>query len=151
MLDTIAIPVLVKALDFLFEEGKNILEERRERRKTQGKEQQTAIPVPQDLVVSGSENTSIIRSKEVVLSTPVSEVVWKDSERKVNHLLSLLETYKKNYYLIREQYAKYGSADVRPITVHNLTEAEDGIATTMKELQAILTQIYGKEISAFQE
>jgi hypothetical protein len=151
MLETIAIPILVKAIDFLFEEGKIILEERRERRKIEEKKQQTAIPVSQDLMASGSVDTGVIRSKDVALSTPVSEVAWKDSERKVNHLLSLLETYKKNYYLTREQYAKYGSADVRPITIHNLTEAEDGIATTMKELQTILIQIYGKEINAFQE
>jgi hypothetical protein len=34
MLDPIQIPILLKAIDFVFDEGRKILEERRERRKT---------------------------------------------------------------------------------------------------------------------
>ena len=33
MLDAFELPVLLKAIDFLFDEGRKILEERRERRK----------------------------------------------------------------------------------------------------------------------
>ncbi len=35
MLETVSIPILLKAVEFLFDEGKKILEERRERRKAQ--------------------------------------------------------------------------------------------------------------------
>ena len=42
MLDPIHIPVLLKAIDFIFDEGRKILEERRERRKTS--EANTASP-----------------------------------------------------------------------------------------------------------
>ncbi len=35
MIDPIQLPILMKAIDFIFEEGRKILEERRERRKAQ--------------------------------------------------------------------------------------------------------------------
>jgi hypothetical protein len=62
--------------------------------------------------------------------------------------LSLLETYTRNYYLAKEQYAKHGSALVPPIIVHNLAEAEDGVATTIQELESVLTTMYGKKVVA---
>ena len=34
MIDPIQVPILLKAIDFVFDEGRKILEERRERRKT---------------------------------------------------------------------------------------------------------------------
>ena len=50
MLETMTIPILLKAVEFLFGEGSNILEERRERRKAQQQEttkDKTAAPSPQ--------------------------------------------------------------------------------------------------------
>ena len=48
--------------------------------------------------------------------------------------------------LLREQYAKWGSALVPPIIVNNLEEAENAIADTMSKLQATLNAVYGKTI-----
>lgn len=147
MLETIAIPILLKAVEFLFGEGSKILEERRERRKTQqvNEKGKSETPAPPTDTPKG---TDAIRSKEAALSHPVAETAWAESEAKVRHLLSLLEIYTKNYYLAKEEYAKWGSALVPPIIVHNLTEAEDGIATTTRELQAILSKAYGKQVVA---
>jgi hypothetical protein len=62
--------------------------------------------------------------------------------------LALLEIYTKNYHLAEEQYAKWGSTLVPPIIIHNLTEAENEIAATTKELQATLSRVYGKNVAA---
>src|SRR6266849_4491221 len=40
-------------------------------------------------------------------------------------------------YLAKEEHAKWGSALVPPIIIHNLLEAEDGVAKTTHELQSI--------------
>jgi hypothetical protein len=148
MLETIGIPILLKAVEFLFGQGSKILEERRERRKA---EQEAKKEKPEDIAssfVGTTKPVDMIQSKEAALSQPVSEIVWSNSEANIKHLLSLLEIHTKNYYLAREQYAKWGSALVPPIIVSNLTEAENEIAKTTKELQAALSKVYGKKVAA---
>jgi hypothetical protein len=143
MIEAIAVPVLVKAVEFIFGEGSKILQERRQRRNAQEK------PVDAALVSTVAVNmkpTDAISSKPDALSCSIEQSVWQNSEAKVKHLSSLLETYTKNYYLAREKYAKWGSALVPPIIVQELTEAEDGIANTTRELETILTRVYGKRI-----
>jgi|GEM_PF-665371 len=145
-LDPTTLPVLLKTLDFLFGEGSKILEERRERRKAQQQEtakEKTTIP-PQ----AGTTPKDVIQSKEAALSQPIAESAWLVSEAEIKHLLSLLEIHTKNYHLAKEQYAKWGRTLVPPIIVHNLTEAENEIAATTKELQAALSKVYGKKVAA---
>jgi hypothetical protein len=64
----------------------------------------------------------------------------------VQHLVRLLETYSRNYYIAREQYAKWGSALVPPIILHNLTEAENSMMGTLKKLEGVLSKVYKKDI-----
>jgi hypothetical protein len=163
MIEVAAIPILMKAVDFLFVEGSKILQERRERRKAEletksdattaqstGEKEDVETTQPTESTVaettSGTEVPSVIQSKEAALSIPVDEAVWKDSEAEVKHLLSLLEVYTKNYYLAKEQYAKFGSALVPSIIVHNLAEAEDGVEATTEKLQTALGKVYGKNV-----
>ncbi len=146
MLETIAVPLLLKAVEFLFGEGSKILEERRERRKAQPTKDKEKLETP-TLLTDTTNTADAIQSREAALSQPIMATKWVKSEAKVKHLLSLLEIYTKNYYLSKEEYAKWGSALVPPIIVHNLTEAEDGMAITMKELQAVLSEAYGKQVA----
>lgn len=165
MIEVAAIPILMKAVDFLFVEGSKILQERRERRKAEletksntttsqptGEKENAETTQPTESTVAeptnGTEVPNVIQSKETALNIPVDEAIWKDSEAEVKHLLSLLEVYAKNYYLAKEQYAKFGSALVPSIIVHNLAEAEDGIAATTEDLQTALSRVYGKNIVA---
>ena len=108
MIEVIAIPILMKAIDFLFDEGHKIFQERRERRKLVEDPQKPN----QDSQISLDPNrvgkTDVIQSKEEALAIPIDEVTWKHLEGKVKHLMSLLNIYTKNYYLAREQYAKWG-------------------------------------------
>ena len=148
MLETIVTPVLLKAVEFLFGEGSKILQERRERRKTEQEAEKEKSEDTAPSVESATKPKDEIQSKEAALSQPVAETAWSNSESNIKHLLSLLEIYTKNYYLAREQYAKWGSALVPPIIVSNLAEAENEIAKTTKELQTALSQVYGKKVTA---
>ena len=146
MLDPIQIPILLKAIDFVFDEVRKILEERRERRKMNmpapGSEtpQPAAEPTPSD----AQESAEI---KQDLLTSKIDKILWQDHELEVQHLVRLLETYSRNYHLASEQYAKWGSALVPPIIVHNMTEAENSMVETLKKLEAVLSKVYEKDIT----
>src|SRR6188474_2830831 len=89
MLEPIHIPILLKAIDFVFDEGRKILEERRERRKASA-----AATKPEPVEIQETNQT-----KQDLLTSKVDEILWKDHELEVQHLVRLLETYSRNYHL----------------------------------------------------
>ena len=140
MLEPISIPILMKAVEFLFDEASKILQERRERRKKELGSKQLEDKFDNRT----TENT--IATKDAALGTPIDSILWGSLEAEVKHLVSLLDVYTKNYYLAKEQYAKFGSAMVPPVIVHNLAEAEDGIVDTADRLRKTLSKVYGRDI-----
>jgi hypothetical protein len=146
MLETIQIPILLKAIDFVFDEGRRILEERRERRKEQEPPAKIEEPEPQKEILP-QEPEQIQEVKQDLLTAKVDELLWKNHEDEVQHLVRLLETYSRNYHLAKEQYAKWGDALVPPIIVHNLTSAENSMVETIQKLETVLSKVYKKDIS----
>jgi hypothetical protein len=151
MLDPIHIPILLKAIDFIFDEGRKILEERRERRKMgeATAANTTPEPSPQPDPASTSEPADPQETNQIkqdLLTSKIDEIRWKDHELEVQHLVRLLETYSRNYHLASEQFAKWGSALVPPIIVHNMTEAENSMVETLKKLEDVLSKVYEKDI-----
>ena len=149
MIDPIQLPILLKAIDFLFEEGHKILAERRERRERQKMEtlaQNSDQPEP----VKGLPPPDVQEKQEIkqdLITTKIDEILWQNHELEVQHLVRLLETYSRNYHLASEQYAKWGSALVPPIIMHNMNEAENSVAETLKKLEAVLSKVYKKDIN----
>jgi hypothetical protein len=157
MIDPTQLPILLKALDFIFEEGRKILEERRERRKMSMPAQtsqtpepaaEASEPTPEAVAAEIQEKNEI---KQDLLTSKIDEILWQDHELEVKHLVKLLETYSRNYHLASEQYAKWGSALVPPIIVHNMTEAENSMVEILKQLEAVLSKVYKKDIKATPE
>jgi len=151
MIETIQLPILMKAIDFLFEEGRKILEERRERRKAQENPppvevQEPAAEVAAPEIQELEQPQEMEQTKEDLLASKIDEILWQNHEAEVQHLVRLLETYSRNYQLAREQYAKWGSALVPPIIVNNLNEAESSVFETIKQLEIVLSKVYEKEI-----
>jgi len=146
MLDPIQIPILLKAIDFIFEEGRKILEERRERRRISAPADTGAAPEPAE-EISPSEVLENSQIKQDLLGSKIDEIRWQNHELEVQHLVRLLETYSRNYHLASEQYAKWGSALVPPIIVHNMTEAENSMVETLKKLEDVLSKVYEKDIT----
>ena len=146
MIDPVQLPILLKAIDFVFEEGRKILEERRERRRMnanppasepQEGEKELTLPEP--------EKAEAI--KQDLIASKIDEILWQNHEMEVQHLVRLLETYSRNYHLAKEQYAKWGDALVPPIIVHNLASAENSMVETIQKLETVLSRVYKKDIS----
>jgi len=146
MIDALELPLLLKAIDFVFEEGRKILEERRERRKRQENAPKTGIQAPAEEIAPPLPPEKSIEIKQELLNSKVDEILWQNHETEIQHLVRLLETYSRNYHLAREQYAKWGSALVPPIILHNMTEAENSMLETIQKLEAILSKLYRKDI-----
>ena len=157
MIDPVQLPILLKAIDFVFEEGRKILEERRERRKAKEAQPQSANQEPAKeavLLEKGAEAKEVpakeVEAKEItrneLLASKIDELLWKNNEEEIQHLVRLLETYSRNYNLAKEQYAKWGSALVPPIIMHNMTEAENAMVETLQRLEAVLARVYKKDI-----
>jgi hypothetical protein len=145
MIDPVQLPVLLKAVDFVFDEGRKILEERRERRKLNDTTSKSEVQEPE------KEITPIIIQKQVemkqdLLASKIEDGLWQNHEQEVQHLVRLIETYSRNYHIAKEQYAKWGSALVPPIILHNLTESENSMIGTIKQLEVVLSKIYKKDI-----
>jgi hypothetical protein len=161
MLDPIQIPILLKAIDFVFDEGHKLLEERRERRKTgavgvAGAASAASAPMqtgdaPDLTEATPAETAESSETKQDLLSSKIDEILWKNHEAEVQHLVRLLETYSRNYHLASEQYAKWGDALVPPIIVHNMTQAENSMAETLKKLEDVLSKVYKKDITPNQQ
>lgn len=145
MIDPTQLPLLLKAIDFVFEEGRKILEERRERRKLNDVLPKSEDPEPtEELVLPEPEEEKEI--KQDLLTSKVDELLWQNHQLEIQHLVKLLETYSHNYHLAREQYAKWGDALVPPIIVHNMQDAENSMIETIKQLETVLSKVYKKEI-----
>ena len=145
MLDPTQLPILLKAIDFVFEEGRKILEERRERRKTDDNppKSENQEPAKEIAPVEVKEENEI---KQDLLSSKIDEMLWQNHEEDVKSLVKQLESHSTNYHLAREQYAKWGSELVPPIIVHRMTDAENRMLETKKELENILSKVYKKDI-----
>ncbi|MGE5463712.1 MAG: hypothetical protein ACM3PS_10170 [Syntrophothermus sp.] len=149
MIDPTQLPILLKAIDFVFEEGRKILEERRERRKLQDrsvKDEETDSPQR----TSALDKEKAIEVKQDLLTSKIEDILWQNHEQEIQHLVRLLETYSRNYYLAKEQYAKWGDALVPAIIVNNLRDAENSMVETLKRLENVLSKIYQKEIPPIQ-
>ncbi len=136
----------MKAVDFLFDEGRKFLEDKRKHRESGEKlaDDQT------DAIVEDSikelPRDKVIISKEDAEKQNIDESLWLEYEDRVKHLISLLKIYSKNYYLAREQKAKWGTALVPSIVVHNLDEAEKSLSDIIKQLETTLSKIYHRRV-----
>ena len=149
MLDPIQLPLLMKAIDFVFDEGRKILEERRQRRRLQDATQQDESAEPAAEVVAAQPENAV-EVKQDLLASKVDEIVWQNHEQELQHLVRLLETYSRNYHLAKEQYAKWGDALVPPIIVNNLRDSENSMIETLKRLETVLSKVYRKDIPSLQ-
>lgn len=147
MIDPTQLPILLKAIDFIFDEGHKILDERRERRKkNDGVPQIEETSAEKEIMPAEPEKVAEI--KQDLVTSKIDELLWQNHEAEIKHLVRLLETYSNNYHLAKEQYAKWGSALVPPIIVHNLADAENSMIETMGQLEAILSKVYNKDIQS---
>ena len=146
MIDPLQLPLLMKAIDFVFEEGHKILEERRERTKTNdGLPTSGGAEPTSGFVAPNPEEGEAV--KQELLTSKVDELLWQNNQAEIQHLVKLTEIYARNYHLAKEQYAKWGDALVPAIVLHNLQDAENSMAETLKKLEVVLAKVYEKDLN----
>ncbi len=147
MIDPIQLPILMKAIDFVFDEGRKILEERRDRRKlsdssskseAQESAKEPALPEPE-------KATEI---KQNLLTSKIDEILWQNHEREIESLVTQLGKHTQSYYILKEQYATWGSALVPPVIMLQMEEKENSIIETRKRLEIVLSKVYKKDINS---
>jgi hypothetical protein len=146
MLDPVQLPILMKAIDFIFDEGRKILEERREHRKSEDsvpdiKEQESAQEAASPAVPESKE------TREDLLSAKIEEKLWQNNQKEIEHLVTLLEKHTDNYYALKEQYAEFGSLMAPPHIRSQMKEKENLISDTKKQLETALSRVYKKDIN----
>ena len=146
MIDPVQLPILMKAVDFVFDEGRKILEERRERRK----QNDTAPHVPDsqaagEIVPLEPEKAGEI--KQDLLVSKIDELLWKNHQREVESLVTQLEKHTESYYILKEQEAQWGSALVPPVIALQIRSKEDAIIETRKRLENVLSKVYKKDLN----
>jgi len=146
MIDPTQLPILLKALDFVFDEGRKILEERRERRKTSD-----SAPISENQEQAKEITPAAIQEKnelkQDLLASKIDEILWQNHELEIQHLVRLLEKHTKNYYILKEQAAQWGSALVPPVIMLQIEERENLIMETRKQLEIVLSKVYKKDIA----
>ena len=151
MVEAIGISLLTKAVEFLFEEGKKVLEEISTRRKEASESTEKPEEKPETKPQAEPEPKlqdpdKLITSKEQALSQKIDEKVWLDSEGEIEHLLNLLDISTEKYRHSEEQYKIFGKALAPNIVRYNLKEAEKEVEETTIRLKESLRKVYGKEI-----
>ena len=145
MIDPTQLPILLKAIDFVFEEGRKILEERRERRKAQENPPKAEMQEPAK-EVTALEIQEKSEIKQNLLASKIDEILWQKYEWEVESLVKQLESHTQSYYILKEQSAKWGSVLVPPVIVIQMNEREIAMLETIKQLETILSKVYKKEI-----
>ena len=158
MIDPVQLPLLLKALDFLFDEGSKILQERREKRLLELSREKDEEKKSEKILENKTNETelltknlvqdsySVLANKDKLQTTPVIEEMWLENKDELSHTLELLKIYSDNYNLAKKQSAMWGEALVPTIVIHNLNEAEKGFMVTYRRAEQILARIYGKSV-----
>ena len=145
MIDPVQLPILLKAIDFVFDEGRKILAERRERRKLSDAQPKSENPEPAKEIAL-PEPEKVIEIKQDLLASKIDEILWQNHEWEVESLVKQLEKHTQSYYILKEQYATWGSALVPPVIVLQMNEKENSMIETIKRLEDVLSKVYKKDI-----
>jgi len=149
MLDALALPLLLKSIDFIYSEYSKLLDERRERREeARGKARGKADKEKKVELAESPILRKDITSKEDALKTPVDPALWKKDEEEIRHLVSLLEIHYDNYYLLKKQYAQWTAALVPSVIASSLAYEENQIEETTQALKKLVGEVYATNVNA---
>jgi hypothetical protein len=126
MIDAFAIPVLMKAVDFLFGEVKEIMEDRRLARKQVEKNKKDEIPL-------------LGKSKDEVMKAKVSEQALAQRQQAIQGTLEELIIYHANYQRLKKRVALDGGIDYTDVSIANqLRLQEDALIEVSQKLGILI-------------
>lgn len=151
MLEAAAVGVFTKSVDFLFDECKKVLDERRERRRAQLGEKKEAPAPPAQTGASAPESSTpapaAITTKEEALRQPVNPSTWMESQAQLEHLNHLMGIHLKNYRLYQVQYATFTPLYAPPHIVSALEHEEKQVLEVGREIERLLSGIFKTKVA----
>lgn len=137
-LEPIAVAALTKAVDFLFDEAKDLMKERRENRQKLQEKDDTPEPRPDVVVVT----------KEEVKSWQPKNVYLKDIPKEVEHCLTIIHQYRRNRRIIELRASKSGGIEYASTLDQNqLIDTENNIKEWCQKLKDLVEEVYGHKIT----
>lgn len=134
MSDVIVAHILTEAVDFLFDHGKQFLQDRQERRRILEQE-----------VEQNKQQT--FTTKDEVKQWPVKNLYAIDLPKEIQHIISMIKQYKSNERMLDKQASMYGSVIQSPIYIQTqLLSVDNEIKNWMQKLKNIIEQAYGHKI-----
>ncbi len=131
MLDTIGVPIVMKAVDFLFGVAKSVLDERRAAREKSPAQVQAPPEIP-----------LLDQPKETVVHRKISQDLVKRKEQAIQSTLEEIDIYQSNYQALKKRVALYGGPDYAPIADKNQLRAqEDALLEASQKLAAIVQSL----------
>lgn len=126
MIEAATVPALKKAVDFLFGDGRRIIQEAREHEPSE------------------EQRAQVVRDE--LLRRRISEEAWSAHGSQVMHLQSLADIHTRNYRLAKKKLAMTGPVHAPPIALHELDAATNGVLQATTQLQATLGEVFGNTV-----
>jgi len=144
MVETRTLPLLMKAVDFLFDQGAKILEARRARAAEADGDAASHQDSGEAVVPPGDR--AVIVSRDDAIARRIGARRWADAEGHVEHLMELIAIHTEHYYSAEKALAKWGSDMAPPILGHRLADAETKIAELHEALRLALGEVYDADV-----
>ncbi|HJS19277.1 MAG TPA: hypothetical protein VJ785_11060 [Anaerolineales bacterium] len=129
------LPIVNQAVDFLFDEVRTILKERRGSRARTSQEPHTTSNV----VTNKNELSGKVINRDNLIG---------DEAKELQHCIDQIKQYRKNRRMLEEQIGKVGGRTHASISLLNqLEDTESEIDNWSKKLKELIEKIYGCEIS----
>jgi hypothetical protein len=139
-IEAAAIPLLVKAVDFLMDEGRKYLVDRKNRKIAK----KGSSPHPAEVV--NKENEQVSKLHDDLLQETVDEMLFETNRKDIESCMQRIEIHSETLRLLKDQKARSGPLGVDPKIHHSINATEQELEETMKELQKTVSKVYGKRI-----
>jgi hypothetical protein len=138
LVEALLVPVIKKAVDFLFDEGREVLKAHLDRRDTAGKPADNEISPPQQSNATGV----FAMTKDDALRKKIDQAAIGRHKEELDHLLRIQEIQSRNYHLAKEQEAVWGRELMPPIILSRVVSSEKELSETTARIRGVIDAVY---------
>jgi hypothetical protein len=136
MIEALLVPVVKRAVDFLFDEGREILRSHLDRGDT------AARPADGGHLLPSNVTGVLATTKDDALRRKLDETSVARHRDELEHLLRLQEIQSRNYHLAKEQEAMWGSELVPSLIRNRIVASEKELSDTASRIREVLDDVY---------
>jgi len=139
--EAIGVAALMKGVDFLYGEAKELLKANREAKKKRGEIDKTGI-ANEKLAEVDAEVV-----KQSVINANPAALKLQDFAQEVEHCIEQIHKNRSNKRLLENQLAQYGGFEFAPlITQNQIRRSEEEIVLWTMKLKDIIENVYGRKL-----